>query len=109
MNLGLKIKTVRTQQNISMNTLAKRANIAQSTLSRIESGNQMPTFDVLEKIIDGLGYTLSDFFADTQETELLPAEIRQAVDLLQQLPDSHRETFIELLEALVEKNKAKEK
>ncbi|WP_031517083.1 helix-turn-helix domain-containing protein [Desulfofalx alkaliphila] len=86
MDLGLKIKTVRTQQNISMNMLAKRADIAQSTLSRIESGQQMPTFDVLERIVSALGITLSDFFANNQEPEPLPPEVKQVCDKVKQLP-----------------------
>lgn len=37
-------------------------NIEQSHLSRIESGDRNPSFDLLEKIAESLGTTLSELF-----------------------------------------------
>jgi transcriptional regulator with XRE-family HTH domain len=71
MNIGERLKLARNQQNISMNKLAKLADISQSTLSRIEAGTQIPTFDVVERCIDALGYSLADFFTN-QSPEIQP-------------------------------------
>lgn len=79
MNIGKMIKQERERQGLSMNKLAKTANIGQSTLSYIEAGYRQPTFDVLERIIIALGFSLSDFFAceqnvvDPELTKLLQA------------------------------------
>ncbi|TWH45470.1 helix-turn-helix domain-containing protein [Sporomusa sp. KB1] len=71
MNIGQKIKEIREAQNISMNSLSKICEVSQANLSRIESGQQQPAFDTLERIITALGFTLVDFFS-TDNSELEP-------------------------------------
>lgn len=104
MNIGKRIREIRKANNQKLLNISQKTGLSQPYISEIERGIKSPSIETLEKICHALGITLSDFFADTQEDKPLPAEIRQAVDLLQQLPDSHREIFIELLEALVKKN-----
>lgn len=104
MNLGHKIKSIRKQQNISMNMLAKRVGIAQSTLSRIESGQQMPTFDVLERIIYGLGLNFAEFFADSTEQEPLPPDIRQIIEVANQLTPMQRELIVSVMKEIIKDN-----
>ncbi len=61
MNIGKMIKQERERQGLSMNKLAKTANIGQSTFSYIEAGYRQPTFDVLERIIIALGFSRGHF------------------------------------------------
>ncbi|OPY60724.1 MAG: HTH-type transcriptional regulator PuuR [Pelotomaculum sp. PtaU1.Bin065] len=80
MNIGQKIKSTREAQGVSMNALAKRSGASQSAISEIEAGKRQPTFEVLERIITGLGLTLSQFFADKdQKLYQLPPEIWKLV------------------------------
>ena len=53
-DIGYKIKTMRISKGISQNTLAKKAGIAQSTLSYIEGGYKQPKFETLQRICQGL-------------------------------------------------------
>ncbi|MGI5848845.1 MAG: helix-turn-helix domain-containing protein [Christensenellales bacterium] len=53
-DIGLKIKKMRQIKNISQSQLAKKAGIAQSTLSFIENGKKNPQFDTLSAICKGL-------------------------------------------------------
>jgi len=69
MNIGSLIKKHRLNQNVSMNSLAKTANIAQSSISEIESGNRQPTYDILEKIVFALGLSMSEFFSSAEDSE----------------------------------------
>ncbi|MFZ5634684.1 MAG: helix-turn-helix domain-containing protein [Bacillota bacterium] len=106
MNIGQKLKSVREQQNISMNALAKRADVSQSTLSRIESGQQMPTFDVLERLITALGLTLVEFFSD-QAPELSP-DIRQMLDVAQKLTPLQRKLVTSVMKEMAKNNQMNE-
>ncbi|HML90398.1 MAG TPA: helix-turn-helix transcriptional regulator [Methylomusa anaerophila] len=98
MNIGAMIKSERKRQNISMNTLAKRAEIGQSTLSYIESGQRQPTFEVIERIVKGLGLTLGEFF--TKEKSELEPELRRLVDTAKKLTPEQRESLQRLLDAI---------
>lgn len=52
--IGTKIKELRQKQNIDAKTLARRAGIDASNLSRIEQGRYSVGFDVLSKIANAL-------------------------------------------------------
>ena len=57
--LGVKIKNLRKEKNISQEELAKKAGISRATLSKIENGYFSKVSVVtLEKILAILGYTL---------------------------------------------------
>lgn len=63
-DIGAKIKKVRTEKNIKQEELAHFLNITQSTLSKMENGNTLITF---EQIINIAAYTktpIHDFFPD---------------------------------------------
>lgn len=66
MGIGELIKMHRIEQKLSMNALAKKADIAQSGLSDIEAGKRQPTFDLLEKIVYALNLTWSEFFQEVK-------------------------------------------
>lgn len=104
MNIGEKLKLIRDQQKISMNTLAKRADVSQSTLSRIEAGSQLPTFDVLERCIAALGYTLADFFAN--QSPEIPPEVHKIMEKIIRLSPRQLKILDSVLEEWrVEENK----
>ncbi len=58
--IGRKIKIMRQSKHISQNELAKKASIAQSTLSYIESGKKNPQFDTLSAVCRALETTILD-------------------------------------------------
>lgn len=78
LEIGTIIKIYREQQCKSINEIADKANISQSTLSRIEAGMNSPTFDVLERIIKALGLSLIDFFS-TNKSDLEP-DLKRLLD-----------------------------
>lgn len=84
MDIGQRIKSAREKQKLSMNALAKLSGAAQSAISEIEAGGRQPSFELLERIVTGLGYTLSDFFA-TQEVETLSPALNQTIAKLKRL------------------------
>lgn len=52
------IVKIRKQMKISQSELAKKANVSQQAISRLEKEKHIPKIDTLMKIIDGLGLKL---------------------------------------------------
>ena len=59
--IGENIKKARLAQNISQDTLSKRANVAFHTIAKIEAGaTPNPTIDTVKKIADALKISIDD-------------------------------------------------
>ena len=53
------------ERNITINRLCNRSGVTQSTVNNIISGrNHSTTVSTIQKLCDGLGITLEDFFSD---------------------------------------------
>ena len=98
MNIGHMIKQERERQGLSMNKLAKIGNIGQSTLSYIEAGYRQPTFDVLERIIIALGFSLSDFFACEQN--VIDPELTKLLQTTKKLNSEQRRLLRKFVKSL---------
>ena len=61
-SLGLRIKLVRIEKNMSQQELAGMCNFEKANMSRIENGGTNPTILTLLKISDALDINLSDLF-----------------------------------------------
>lgn len=103
--VGDNIKRMREAANMSQNGLAKRAGIAQATLSAIERSTKNPSVETVKLLAVALGCTTADLMGESPKTEkaqeiptdplrasiirdydLLPPEarqlVRQYIDLL---------------------------
>lgn len=111
------IRSAIAAQRISGLTLAKRAGIAQSNVSRILSGETAPTTDILEKLAAGLGVSIADMFSGAPPPV---AEVRSSEDVADakrvarlatafaKCDDRSQRIILELVETLA-KSGAKEK
>ncbi|WP_026562910.1 helix-turn-helix transcriptional regulator [Bacillus sp. J37] len=68
---GNLIKELRMTKKLSMNEFAKSIKISQPSLSRIESGSQELTFNLLVKICDKLEIPVSEFSRKLEENNYL--------------------------------------
>ena len=59
-----RIKELCDKKQMTMYALSKKTGISQSSLSNLMKKGSTPTFYTLDKICDGLGITLSQFFSD---------------------------------------------
>ena len=80
MHVGNLIKKHRENQNLSMNFLARMAEVGQSSLSDIESCKRQPTFDLLEKLVIALGLSWTEFFYE-EPSETTP-ELRRLLETI---------------------------
>jgi len=62
-DIGDRLRFVRTQRNLSQRLLAKRAGVTNSAISLIESNQVNPSVGALKRILDGIPMGLADFFA----------------------------------------------
>lgn len=59
-----RIEDLRKKRNWSVYQLAKESELPYSTLNNLLHRTNIPTVPTLQKICDGLGITMSDFFRD---------------------------------------------
>ena len=59
-----KLRGIMAERQVTLTDLHERTGIAVSTLSDIRRGKQSPTVKTLEKIAEGLGVSVKDFFVE---------------------------------------------
>lgn len=78
MDIGSRIKQIRTLKGLQSIELAEKAGITNVYLSYIENGNKTPTIDTLRKICDALHITLAEFFVE--DHKIVPAEYKELLE-----------------------------
>ena len=63
--IAARVRALRAERGLSLDTLASRCGASRSMLSLIERGESSPTAVLLEKVATGLGVTLAALFDDT--------------------------------------------
>lgn len=96
--VGARIKELREAAGLSANALAKKAGVAQSTLSEVESGKYAPKLDFIEKICKALNITLADFFSD--ETSNISPDLAQLLNEAESLTPDQRKKLIEFIRSM---------
>lgn len=82
-DVGNRIKQLREKMDISGRTLAKKADLDPSQISKIEKGVSKPSLDALGRICETLNITLADFFS-AESDEIAPnlQELLNTTDFL---------------------------
>lgn len=57
-----RIRNLTNERNITINELAKRSKLTQSTINNIINENKSPTLKTIVKICNGLNISVTDFF-----------------------------------------------
>jgi transcriptional regulator with XRE-family HTH domain len=65
--IGEKLKSKRTQKNITLEELANRAGVTKGLISQVENNRTVPSLPVLFNLIHSLGEDLKSFFEDMHE------------------------------------------
>lgn len=100
MNILDEITRLRLQRGWSEYELAVRAGITQSTISTWYRKNQQPTIVSLEKICNGLGITLSQFFADSNEVVSLTQKQREILLNWSTLSEQQQELLLAFIKTI---------
>ena len=71
MEIGSKIKRLRAQQGLTLEELASRCELTKGFLSQLERDLTSPSIATLADILEALGSSLSEFFSDTAEEQIV--------------------------------------
>jgi transcriptional regulator with XRE-family HTH domain len=77
--VGDLVRSLRTQQHLSLRTLAARAGFSPSFISQVERGQASPSIASLERIANVLGVTLGSFFRPVRSPAVIRAADRAAL------------------------------
>lgn len=94
------ITELREQRGWSVNELATRADVPQSTLAGQYGRGNTPTIPTLEKLCGAFGITLSEFFAPPGGLTALTEEQRVLLAKWQVLPPQAKAAVLALMEKL---------
>lgn len=86
-----RIKALCEKKEISMYALSKKTDISQSSLSNLMNRRSTPTFYTLDRICDGLGITLAQFFSDDIGNADLSPEQKRVLETWETLTDRQKE------------------
>jgi len=67
--VGVNIKRLREEQNLTLRALAKKLGISASFLSQVESGKASPSLSTLKSISDALSTTIGSLIGEGQKLE----------------------------------------
>lgn len=99
--LGKRIRTAResTTPRLTQNALARRAGLARTSITNIETGNQQPTLHALWRIADALGVSPCELLPSWP-----PAGTRPGTSILPQDVPQGTRAFLERLERTATKS-----
>lgn len=86
-----RIKELCDKKQMSMYALSKKTGISQSFLSNLMKRGSTPTFYTLDRICDGLGITLPQFFSDDIGKLELSSEQKKVLRMWESLTDKEKE------------------
>ena len=88
------IKNLCTERHWSYYRLAQEAGIPYSTISNMIHRTNIPTIPTLQKMCDGFGITLSDFFLDEVSEVHLTQPQQEVLELYGRLSVEERKLFL---------------
>lgn len=71
MDIGKKIKNLRTILGLTQEELAERAELTKGFISQLERGLTSPSITSLEDVLEALGTNISDFFKEEKEEKIV--------------------------------------
>lgn len=88
--IATRIKELCDKKQMTMYALSKKTGISQSSLSNLMKRGSTPTFYTLDRICDGLGITLPQFFSDNIGKLELSSEQKKVLRMWESLTDKEK-------------------
>ena len=71
MDIGKRLKQLRTKNDLTLEDLASRCELSKGFLSQLERNLTSPSISTLEDIVEVLGITLKDFFTEEAQNKVV--------------------------------------
>ncbi|MBQ8923239.1 MAG: helix-turn-helix transcriptional regulator [Lachnospiraceae bacterium] len=98
-----RIKDLCKERNYSYYELAKRSNIAYSTLNSMILKNNSPTIPTLNKLCNGFGITIYQFFQLDNKSDLLSATQKECLNIFCILSPEEQQLALAYMRGLAHK------
>jgi len=104
-DIGKRIKKIRSDKGLTQKQLAKIAGIGEMTISQYERGIRQPKVEQLQRIVNALGISMSQLLTDSKES-LTPRKLREIVKaghtdyFIGGLSDNHIKLFMDVRSAV---------
>jgi len=85
-----RVERIRQAKNLSRYRMAQRSGLSQSSISNLLNRRNVPSIQTLEKICNGLGMTLAQFFSADGERPNLTKEQEHVLDVWDQLNEMEK-------------------
>lgn len=91
--IGVNIKNARNARSLTQSELAEILNLENATISRIETGAQMPSIERLDEISKVLKVSLTALVADSKKSSAI---VEMLADVLKDMPVREQKYLYEL-------------
>lgn len=96
MNVLEKIRKLQWERGWTDYKLAQEANISQSSLATLYARQTPPKLDMLQRICEAFGITLSQFFLEDEKIEVVSDKEKLLLSSFRKLPSEKQNALIEL-------------
>lgn len=104
LKLGTKIQDMRRLKQITQQQLAERSKISDVYLGYIEQGKRRCSIEIYIRLVNSLGFTLDDLFAEYLPHRKGPVQIT-IKDLLDEFSEEEIEDLSQIIQTLVKMTK----
>lgn len=108
MEIGIRIRKLRRERDLTQAELAARLGINKQNVSRYESGRVEPRRNMLDKFATALGVSLDELLGSSEPEEDLPddPEFRRLFKEVISLPEDDQKALKHIIKAVVQKHRA---
>jgi transcriptional regulator with XRE-family HTH domain len=100
-HISFQLQKYKAEQKLSLDTMAQKLNLPRTSLQDYLKGRGNPRSDTIDLIVDKIGLTLPEMFAEPPHSHEQAVHILQAAGLLSGLPEAQREQAVQLFLAMV--------
>jgi transcriptional regulator with XRE-family HTH domain len=94
MDIGQKVRQLRTEKNLNIRELAERVECTPSLISQLERGKTDPSISMLKKIARALDANIVDFFMERLTHEDVITGVTDRVDIQLKRWDAHIQSLV---------------
>lgn len=100
MNIAEQFKKLRSEKGFSVYKLYKLSDVSENYIHKIEKGESLPSVFVLEKLLNSLDTTLSEFFCE-DNSAIYPTDFeREILTNLRRLTQEESDTILHLIKLM---------
>ena len=97
MDINKKIRDMCNERDWSTYDLAREAILTLSTLSSMLQRGNPPKIETLKAICEAFGITLSQFFLEDEQLEILSEREKELIVLFRKLPEKKQKSLIDFI------------